>query len=99
MSRRRSTAAPAAAPQIHSLSRNQARWLAEARATAGGAYVGMTSGLEPYELVEAGAATWREVRRSEGTRGPHDPQPCEWTDCYLVPTEHGLALLAKSVSA
>lgn len=96
MRRKRKPARPVAAPVLYSLSQNQAEWLIRARDTDGGAYVGMTSGPEPHVLVEAGAATYREVRQSSGTRGPHDPRPCEWTDYYLVPTELGLELLRKA---
>jgi hypothetical protein len=96
MARNRRPVPQAAAPRLHSLTKNQARWLSDARDTEGGAYVGCTVGPEPYTLVEAGAATFREVRRTSGTKGPTDPRPCEWTDTYLVPTEHGLELLAGS---
>jgi hypothetical protein len=81
--------------QLYSLSQRQAQWLVRARDTDGGAYVPMTAGPEPHDLVEAGAATYREVRQSSGTRGPRDQRPCEWTDIYIVPTEHGLELLRK----
>lgn len=91
---RRKPAAPAA-PRLHSLTQDQARWLTSARDTDGGAYVPITAGREPIDLVDAGAAVFREVRQvSTTTRGPRDPRPCEWTDTYIVPTEHGLELLA-----
>lgn len=92
MARTRRSAAPAAR-QLYSLTQRQAVWIVDARDTTEGAYVPLTAGAEPYDLVEGGAATFREVRRSSGTRGPHDPSPCEWTDTYLVPTERGLELL------
>jgi hypothetical protein len=92
VTRKRSTI-PDTIPRLHSLTGNQARWLMAARDTVGGAYVGITAGKEPYDLVDAGAATWREVRQSSGTRSAHDSRPCEWTDSYIVPTEHGLNLL------
>ena len=91
---RRKPAAPAA-PRLYSLTQEQARWLTAARDTEGGAYVPMDAGREPCDLFEAGAAALREVRRSSGTHGVHDSRPCEWTDTYLVPTAHGLELLAK----
>jgi hypothetical protein len=97
VSRRRKPAAPATPPRLYSLTANQARWLTEARDAVVlgrlGAYIPITAGCEPGELVEAGAATFHEEHRRDGTRGPHDPRQCEWTDYYLVPTEHGLELL------
>ena len=81
---------------LTSLTASQARWLRDARDTEGGAYVGLTAGPEPVELVEGSAAAFREVPRMGGTCGPRDPRPCEWTDTYLVPTAYGLDLLARS---
>lgn len=91
--------AAAAIPRLYSLTNRQAQWLTSARDTDGGAYVGIAAGPEPYDLVEAGAATFREVRQSSGTRGSRDHRPCEWTDRYLVPTDHGLDLLRASGNA
>jgi hypothetical protein len=79
--------------KLYSLTQRQAWWLTSARDTAGGAYVAITAGPEPYDLVDGGAAAFREVRQSSGARSVHDPRPCEWTDVYLVPTEYGLELL------
>lgn len=79
--------------RLYSLTQRQARWLSDARDTEGGAYVGLVADSEPGELVEGGAATYREVRQSSGTRSVHDSRPCEWTDMYIVPTEYGLELL------
>lgn len=84
--------------KLYSLSQNQARWLKAARDAEGGAYVPLTAGPEPHQLVEAGAATYREVWQTGGTRGPRDPRPCEWVDTYIVPTEEGLELLRKAGS-
>ena len=95
MSRARRSARNAASA-LYSLTQRQAQWLAEARDRDGGVYVGSTSGPEPYDLVEAGAATFREVRQSSGTRSVSDARPCEWTDTYLVPTKLGLELLSKA---
>jgi hypothetical protein len=78
---------------LTSLTQRQRQWLIEARDTPGGAYIGLVSGPEPYELVEAGLATFREERCEGGSRGPRDPRPCTWTDTYLVPTEIGLKVL------
>lgn len=95
MARKRKTAAPTAA-RLYSLTQEQARWLTDARDTDGGVYVGVTAGSAVFALVDGGAATYREVRQCSGTRGVHDPRPCEWTDFYLVPTELGLELLRAS---
>ncbi len=73
-------------PRLYTLTQRQARWLADARDTEGGAYVPITAGCEPYDLVEGGAASFREVRKSSGTQSA--------SDSYLMPTEHGLGLLA-----
>lgn len=78
---------------LYSLTFAQARWLMAARDTVGGAYVGVAAGKEPCELVDGGAATWREVRQISGTRSSNDSRPCGWTDHYLVPTELGMHLL------
>lgn len=81
--------------RLYSLTQRQAQWLTSARDTIGGAYVAITAGSEPDDLVAAGAATYREVRQSSGTRSVHDLRPCEWTDRYIEPTEHGLELLRR----
>lgn len=95
MARKRKPAAPCAPKAIYSLTQRQAEWLRTARDTDGGAYLGSMAGPDIYELIEAGAATCREDRRSGGSRWTHDPRPCEWTESYLVPTELGLELLGK----
>lgn len=97
MSARRKRSKAPAAPVLYSLTQRQAVWLVAARDTEGGAYIPITAGPEPGELVEAGAATYREVRQTGGTLGPRDPRPCQWTDTYLVPTELGLELLRKQL--
>lgn len=66
---------------LTSLSQRQARWLIEARDTDGGVYVPITAGCEPSDLVDGGAAIFREFRGRSAA------------DTYLVPTEHGLELL------
>lgn len=95
--RKRKLVLATAAPVLYSLTQRQVQWLTSARDTAGGAYVGLTAGSVPYELVDGGAATFREVRQSSGTRSARDPSPCQWTDTYLVPTEYGLELLRISL--
>lgn len=81
-------------PVLYSLSQRQTEWLRRARDTDGGVYVGSTAGDDVFALVSGGCATYREVRQRSGTRSVHDSSPCEWTDFYLVPTEHGLGLLS-----
>jgi hypothetical protein len=96
VARKRKPVQPATPPVLYSLSQRQAQWLTDARDTVGGAYVPVTEAArDAHLLVEAGAAQYREVRQSSGTRGPRDPRPCEWTDTYIVPTEHGLELLRR----
>lgn len=92
--RARETSAESPA-RLYSLSERQADWLRRARDTDGGAYVGLAGHDVPIELANGGAATYREIRRSGGTRSVHDSRPCEWTDLYLVPTELGLDLLSR----
>ncbi len=81
---------------LYSLTLCQEKWLRDAANTEGGAYVGLTAGPEPDQLVDGGAATYREVRQISGSRGVHDSKPCEWSDMYLVPTTYGLELLMRS---
>lgn len=82
-----------AAPRLYTLTQYQAEWLARARDTEGGVCVPITSGPEPGQLVEAGAATYREVEWTSDTWNLQGTGPCKGTDIYLVPTEHGLELL------
>lgn len=80
---------------LTTLSRVQADYLAEARDTPGGVYVPLTGRAQiATELVDGGAAEYREDRQQGGTKGPHDLRPCTWTDYYIVPTALGLRLLA-----
>lgn len=85
---KRRPAAPVA--RLYSLTQRQAQWLASARDTDGGAYVPITSGPEPGQLVDAGAASYREVEWTSDTWNRQGTGPCKGTDIYLVPTEHGL---------
>jgi hypothetical protein len=79
--------------RIYSLSQRQAEWLRDAEDTKGGYYVPITSGPEPSQLVEAGLATFREVRQTSDTPNPYSKSGhSEWTDLYLVPTEAGRAM-------
>lgn len=94
MPRKTKTSGATKPAQIYSLTGDQARWLREGRDTDGGVYVSVVRSGSG-ELVDAGLAEYRAVRRSGGTRGPRDPRPCEWTDYYLVPTPTGLELLDR----
>jgi hypothetical protein len=80
--------------RIYSLSQRQADWLRDAENTKGGVYVPIGSGgPEPDQLVEAGLATYREVRQTSDTPNPYSKSgKSEWTDLYLVPTEAGRAM-------
>lgn len=83
---------------LYSLTQRQARWLTAARDTEGGAYVGISAGTEPHELVDAGVANFREVHQVGGTRSALDARPCEWTDYYLVHTDREIELLISNKS-
>lgn len=95
---KRQRGAASSAPQpIYSLSAEQASWLRDAADKAPrGAYVPVTGGRVATELVQGGAAEYREEHQSSGTRGVHDARPCQWTDLYLVPTQYGLELLRRA---
>lgn len=94
MARKRKATPEPATPKLYSLTGVQAEWLRKARAGgADGCYLPITSSGWG-ELVDAGAATLREVAQTGGTRSATDNGPCRWTDHYLMPTERGLELLA-----
>lgn len=84
---------------LYSLTSLQARWLTDARDIEGGAYVPITAGPEPGQLVEGGAATYREVPWTSDTWNLEGTGPCKGTDVYLVPTERGLELLRERARA
>ncbi len=80
--------------RIYSLTERQERWLREAEETKDGVYVPInTSGAEPDQLVEAGLASYREVKQTSDTPNPYSRSgKSEWTDIYLVPTDAGRAM-------
>lgn len=84
---------------LYSLTPLQARWLSDARDTEGGVYVPITAGPEPGQLVEGGAAAYREVPWTSDTWNFKGTGPCKGTDAYLVPTERGLDLLRERTRA
>ncbi len=85
--------------RLYSLSGMQEHWLKQARASAHGAYVGMTSGPHPDELVDGGAAEYYTITTNqyrEAWAGHWEAGYYDRADIYLIPTTHGLALLAES---
>jgi len=95
MSRARKGSAPAV---LYTLTGEQATLLrAAADKAPRGVYVPIMGSAAAGQLVDGGAAEYREVRQTGGTRSAQDARPCEWTDLYLVPTARGIEMLKKHV--
>lgn len=86
------------APRLYTLTERQADWLRRAAETEGGAFCGLTAGPEPRELVDGGAAEYREHSTQEhraAWAGHWEAGMYTRTEYYLVPTPRGLELLAE----
>lgn len=85
--------------RLYGLTERQERRLREARDAEGGTFSGLCAGPEDGELVEGGAATYRErvTREHRAAWAGHwEAGEYDRTDYFLVPTAHGLQLLAES---
>lgn len=96
---RRKQGAERPPPRLYGLTECQARRLREGRDTAGGAFSGLCAGPEDGELVDGGAASYREQVPREhraAWAGHWEAGEYDRTEYFLVPTEHGLQLLAEA---
>lgn len=86
-------------PRLYGLTERQERRLREARDSEGGAFSGLCAGPEDGELVDGGAAEYRaQVTREHRAAwaGHWEAGEYDRTEHFLVPTAHGLQLLAES---
>lgn len=85
-------------PRLYGLTERQERRLREARDTEGGAFSGLCAGAEDGELVDGGAAEYREQVTREhraAWAGHWEADEYDRTEYFLVPTAQGLQLLIE----
>ncbi len=85
--------------KLWTLTGEQARVVRDAfEAGPDGLYVPICGSLGAVcaRLVEGGCGSYREVRRSGGTKSVHDQRPCEWSDWYFLPNAEGLSHIGVS---